>query len=254
MKRLFSLLLVGLALLFMFSIGAGTASAAEIRVLSANPVSEGLKHIAEQFKRDTGHEVKVEVPPGAELNRILGPEDPADVLISVPATVDQAVKDGKVSGTKTAVGRVGIGVVVRRGAAVPNVATSDAIKQAVLSAEGVVYNTAASGQYVHSMLEQMGVTEQIKARSARPGNGAQTMERLIAGKGDEVGFGLLSEIKPFEDKGVRLVGRLPDNVQNYTLYDGVVLSRSKSADVAKQFISYLSTPSAKQAFAASGVD
>ena len=254
MRRLFSLLLVGLALLFMFSVGIGTASAAEIRVLSANPVSEGLKHIAEQFKRDTGHEVKVEVPAGAELNRILASEEPADVLISVPATVDEAVKGGKVVGAKTGIGRVGIGVVVRRGAAAPNVATSDAIKQAVLTAEGVVYNTAASGQYVHSMLEQMGVTEQIKAKSARPGNGAQTMERMIAGKGEEIGFGLLSEIKPFEDKGVRLVGRLPDNVQNYTLYDGVVLSRSKSADVAKQFISYLSTPSAKQAFAASGVD
>jgi molybdate transport system substrate-binding protein len=80
------------------------------------------------------------------------------------------------------------------------------------------------------------------------------MERLVVGKGDEVGFGLLSEIKPFEDKGLQLVGRLPENVQNYTLYDGVVLSRSQSADVARQFISYLSTPPAKQAFAASGVD
>lgn len=249
-----SFLLVRVPLFFMFSIGVGTASAAEIRVLSANPVSEGLKHIAEQFKRDTGHEVKVEVPAGAELNRILASEEPADVLISVPATVDQALKDGKVAGTKTAVGRVGIGVVIRRGAAVPNVATSEAIKQAVLNAGTVVYNTAASGQYVHRMLEQMGVTEQIKGNSARPGNGAQTMERLIAGKGDEVGFGLLSEIKPFEDKGVQLVGRLPDNVQNYTPYEGVVLSRSKSASVAQQFISYLSTASAKQAFASSGVD
>lgn len=254
MKRRFSLLLTGFALLLMFSGGALTASAAEIRVLSANPVSEGLKHIAEQFKRETGHDVKVEVPAGPELNRILASEEPADILISVPATVDQAMKDGKAAGSKTAIGRVGIGIVVRRGAALPNIATSDAIKQAVLGAEGVVYNTAGSGQYVHKMLEQMGVTEQIKAKSARPGNGVQTMERMLAGKGNEVGFGLLSEIRPFEDKGVQMVGRLPDSVQNYTLYDGVILSRSKSADVAGQFIRYLSTPAAKQAFTANGVD
>ncbi len=254
MKRPFSLLVTGFALLFMLSAGVRTASAAEIRVLSANPVSEGLKHIAELFKKETGHDVKVEVPAGAELNRILASEEAADVLISVPATVDQAVKDGRAAGAKTAIGRVGIGVVIRRGAALPNVATSDTIKQAVLSAEGVIYNTAGSGQYVHRMLEQLGVTEQIKAKSARPGNGVQTMERMLAGKGNEVGFGLLSEIKPFEDKGVQMVGRLPDNVQNYTLYDGVVLSRSKSAAAAGQFIRYLSTPAAKQAFAASGVD
>jgi molybdate transport system substrate-binding protein len=252
MKRPLSLS-AGLVLL-LFCVGVVTSEAAEIRVLSANPVSEGLKHIAELFKRDTGHDVKVEVPSGAELNRILGSEEPADVLISVPGTVDQALKDGKAAGGKTAVGRVGIGVIVRRGAQVPNVTTPDAIKQAVVAADSVVYNTAGSGQYVHRMLEQLGVTAQIAAKSARPGNGAQTMERMIAGKGNEVGFGLLSEIHPYEAKGVQMIGRLPDSIQNYTLYDGIILARSKSADVAAQFIRYLSTPAAKQAFAQSGVD
>jgi molybdate transport system substrate-binding protein len=254
MKRRFSLVSTGLVILMALSVAESSAFAAELRVLTANPLSEGLKRAGELFKRETGNDVKVEVPAGGEVNRILASDEPADILVSLPPALERAIMDGKVSGGKLPVGKVAVGIMVRRGAAVPNIATPDAVKQAVLGADTVIYNTAPSGQYVQKMLEQFGVIDQIKNRTARPANGVQSMERMLAGKGNEVGFGLLSEIRPFEDKGVQLVGRLPDSLQNYTVYDGVILSRSKSLDVARQFMSFLNSPAGRQAFASTGVD
>ena len=254
MKRLFELLFTGATLCPMILAGVDAASAAQIRVISANPVEAGIHELAERFERNTGNEVTVEVMGTGGLNRLLASEEPADVVIGTTASVDQAEEDGKVVGDKTWVARVGIGVIVRSGASIPNVATVDALRQAALDADALVYNTAGSGRYVDSMFGELGIGEQVTAKNARPGNGAQTMERMMQGTGSEIGFGLLSEIKPYEGEGIQLVGRLPEAVQNYTIYEGVVLARSTSPGVAKNFIDSLTTAAAREVFAQPGVD
>jgi ABC-type molybdate transport system substrate-binding protein len=50
------------------------------------------------------------------------------------------------------------------------------VKQAVLGADAVAYNAAPSGQQVQRVFDQMGISEQIKDKSTRPPNGAQTMQ------------------------------------------------------------------------------
>ena len=128
------------------------ASAAEIRVLGAGPLRPALAALAEKFQRETGHVVKIETLPGAEVTRILTSDEPADIFMSNNlATVDGLIKDGKAAESKTLVGRTGIGVMVRKGAPVPVVATAADIKAAVLAADAVAYNTAPSGQYVEKL-------------------------------------------------------------------------------------------------------
>ncbi len=191
-----------------------------------------------------------------DINRILSSNEPFDILITTTALVEQAAKNGRVvASTKVMIGRVGVGIIVRRNrATTPNIATADALKQAVLTADAVVYNTAGSGQYVHSMFEKMGVTSQIQSRTTRPSNAAQTMGRIIEGKGNDIGFGLISEIKPYEEKGVRFVGPLPTDLQNYTNYEAVISTRSSAADAGREFIRFLTTPGAKQVLSKTGVD
>src|SRR5262245_4926464 len=115
-----------LLLLSMLLTGLHPSGAAAIRVLSVNQVQPALAELAQKFKSTTGHEVTIDVPRAADLTRILGSDEPADVLIGTTATVDQAIKDGQAAGLKTQIARVGIGVMVRRGAAVPNVANTAA--------------------------------------------------------------------------------------------------------------------------------
>jgi molybdate transport system substrate-binding protein len=230
------------------------ASAAEIKVLSTNLLQPGLVELAEQFKQATGHDVKIEAPRGPELARILASDEPADILLGTTAAVEQAVKDGKVAGPALLVGRTGIGVMVRRGVAHPKVATAADVKQAVLAADAVAYNTAPSGQQLQKVFDRMGVSDEIKEKSTRPPNGAQTMEHMVQGKGNEIGFGLSYEITPYLDKGLEFVAMLPDDLQTYTTYAAAVLARTQSSDQANAFIRYITTPAAKQVFAKRGIN
>jgi molybdate transport system substrate-binding protein len=248
--------IAGLIALLALLNGAPAVAAAEIRILAATPLERGITEIAAQFQKETGTAVKVQIANSGELNRILQTAngDTLDLLLAPSTIVDPFIKDGKAQGEKSLAGRVGIGVVIRKGAPVPDVATSDALKKAVLAADGVVYNTAGSGQAVQRMFDQMGIGGQVAPKAARPNNAAGTMDRILTGKGTEIGFGLLSEVKPYEEKGIQLVGRLPQDVQSYTNYDAAIVAGSKSADAVKAFLKFLATPAARGKLAATGVD
>jgi molybdate transport system substrate-binding protein len=232
-----------------------TEAAAQIKVVSAAPLAPGLEQLADQYKRVTGKAIQVQSVTTADINRILSAGESFDILVTTTALADQAAKDARgVTSTRTMVGRVGIGVIVRSGARVPTISTPEALKQAALAADAVVYNTAGSGQSVQKMFDDMGISAQIQGKAARPSNAAQTMDRITQGKGNEIGFGLISEIKPYEQKGVQMVGPLPPAVQSYINYEAIVSAGSKMAEEARGFIRYVTTPAAKKVLAVTGVD
>jgi molybdate transport system substrate-binding protein len=138
--------------------------------------------------------------------------------------------------------------------AVSVLASPFALKQAMLDANSIVYNTASSGLYLEKLFERIGIAEQIKAKTTRYPTGEAVMDHIIKGKGNELGFGAITEIKLFEPKGLRLVGPLPPDIQNYTTYGAALMSNAPSADAAQAFLTYLATPEARQIFAAAGIE
>ncbi len=236
-------------------ISGAPALAAEIKVFSAGAIEPGLVRAIEAFKRASGDTVKVEFNTAPQLARRLTAGDVADVLIAPPAALDQQAKDGKVvADGRVTVGRVGAGVVARKDLPSPDIATTAAFKQTVLGAESIVYNTASTGLYLEKLFERLGIADAIKAKSTRYPNGERVMEHLIHGKGNEIGFGAITEIKLFEPKGLKLVGPLPAEVQNYTSYAAALMTGAPSPQAAKAFLAFLGSAEAKQAFAAAGIE
>lgn len=234
---------------------AATGFAAEVRVLSAGAVEPGLHAFAQLAKRETGHDLKIEFNTAPQIAKRIAAGEVTDILISSPAAIDQTIKDGKaVAEGRVPVGRVGAGIIVRTSAAAPNVATVDALRQALLAADSVVYNTASSGLYLDKLFAKMGILEQLKPKSARYANGASVMEHVIKGKGNEIGFGAITEIKLYEPKGLKLIGPLPAEVQNYTSYDAAMMTGATAVDAAKAVLRVLATPAAKAVFLAAGID
>src|SRR5215472_5006352 len=231
------------------------AAAADVKVLSAGVVEPGLQRAAEQFKRASGNEIKMQFNTAPQLAKRMAEGEVADILIAPPAVLDEQAKNGKISKQgRLTLGRVGAGVVVRSDAPSPEIATTEALKQAMLGADSIVYNTASSGLYLEKLFERIGIAEQIKARTTRYPNGENVMNHIIKGRGNELGFGAITEIKQFEPKGLKLVGPLPPDIQNYTSYGAALISNAPSADAAKAFLTYLATPEAKQIFAAAGIE
>ncbi len=235
---------------------SANAMAAEVKVLSAGAVEPGLHKAVELFKKASGHDVKIQFNTTPQIAKRLEDGYVADVVIAPPAALDQHAKNSKVvTEGRAMVGRVGVGVTVRPRAPVPSVGTSEALKQAVLAADSVVYNTASTGIYLERLFERLGVGEQIKAKTTRYANGEAVMEHVIKGKGNEIGLGAITEIKLYEAKGtLKLVGPLPADVQNYTAYAAALSTNAPSADAGKAFLAFLATPAAKQAFTAAGIE
>jgi molybdate transport system substrate-binding protein len=238
-------------------LAAGAASAAEIRVISGGAVEPGLEAFARLIRRDLGHELRILYNTAPQIAKRLSADEVYDILISPPATIEQALKEGRViADTRMPVGRVGAGIIVRSGgaAAPPAVATTDALKQALLDADSVVYNTASTGIYLDKLFEKMGIAETLKAKTTRYPTGAAVMEHVIKGKGNEIGFGAMTEIRHYEAKGLKLVGPLPAEIQNYTSYEAALMTGATAAEAARAVLRHLATPAAKAAFTAGGVE
>ena len=245
-------------LMGMWVLGAGmaiSAGAAEIKVLSGGAIEPGLHAFEAQVKRELGHDLKIQFNTTPQIIKRLAAGEVYDIVIAPPAVVEQAAKDGKVAAdTRVPVGRVGVGIIVRNGAAVPGVSTVEGLKQALFAADSVVYNSASSGLYLDTLFEKMGVLAQIKPKTTRYPDGASVLEHVIKGKGTEIGFGAITEIKLYTSKGLQFIGPLPAEVQNYTSYDAAVMSGAPAADAAKAVLRQLATPAGKAAFVSAGVE
>ena len=229
--------------------------AAEVKVLSAGAVEPGLRSFADHVKRESGHELKIQFNTAPQIAKRLAAGEVYDLLISPPGVIDRAINDGKaVAASRVPIGRVGVGIIVRSAASVPAVATVDALREALLAADSVVYNTASTGLYLDKLFEKLGILDQLKPKSTRYADGASVMEHVIKGKGNEIGFGAITEIKMYESKGLKLIGPLPAGVQNYTAYEAALMSGAASADAAKAILRALATPAAKSIFTALGIE
>ena len=127
------------------------------------------------------------------------------------------------------------------------------MKRSLLAAERVVCNRASSGVYIESMLKKLGVYDEPGAKLVRYDDGTAVMNHLIKGQGREFGFGGVTDILLYRDKGLQLVGPLPEEIQNYTAYATAMITATTEREAALAFLRYLALPDGRALFAASGI-
>jgi molybdate transport system substrate-binding protein len=254
MRKTESTLLWAIAALALLA-ATGTAYAAELSLLSAGAIEGGLVRLIEEFQRSSGHTVRVEYGTAPELAQRLAVDESADLLIAPPAVIDRAIAAKKANGnTRTTVGRVGIGIIVRNGAPIPDVRSLNALQRALAEADTIVFNRGSSGLYVEKLLAQMGIADQMRSRRVQVPDGEDVMRRIIAGRGTEIGIAAISAIKLFTSNGFQYVGPLPGAIQNLTTYEGAVMNDAREPGVAGAFLKFITTPAARQIFHDAGVE
>src|SRR5215470_3965799 len=195
---------------------AGAGVAGEIKVLSAGAVEPGLRAAAGAYAKQSGNEVKITFNTAPEIRKRIAGGETFDVVIAPPAALDEFAKAGKISTDRVSLGRVGLGVAVRAGAESPDISSSEALKRSVLQADSIVFNRASSGIYLEDLFKKMGIYDQILPKTTRYPDAGAVVEHVLKGKGREIGFSPVTEILLHRDKGLKLVGPLPADVQNYT--------------------------------------
>jgi molybdate transport system substrate-binding protein len=234
---------------------AATTHAAQIKVLSAGAVEPGLRAFADLVRKETGDDLAIQFNTAPRIAQRLAAGEVYDVLISPPAVIAQAIKNAKVdAATRVPVGRVGVGVVVRSDAPAPAIGSVDALKATLLAADSIVYNTASTGLYLEKLFAELGLADALAGKTTRYPDGAAVMEHVIRGKGNEIGFGAITEARLYENKGLRLAGPLPAPVRNDTSYEAVLMIGAAQPLAARAALAIMGTPAGRAALAAGGVE
>jgi molybdate transport system substrate-binding protein len=250
MKRL-----LPLPFAFAALVACGPAFGAGISIISGGAVEPGVTAVVALFAKETGADAAVRFATAPAILQRVGGGEAADVVIAPPTVIDELAKAGKVNGAgRAAVGRVGVGVVVRDGAAKPDVSSTEALRRALLDARSVVYNKASTGLYLEKLFERLGIGAEVKAKETRYADGASVIEHVIRGTGGEIGFGAITEIALYRDKGAQFAGPLPAGAQNYTSYAAAPSAAPANGEGAAAFLTFLGSPAARAAFLAKGVE
>jgi molybdate transport system substrate-binding protein len=231
------------------------AAAQDATILSAGAVEPGLLAALALYQKESGRKPAVTFNTAPQIReRVEKKGDRFDVVIVPPAVMDAFAEAGRVEPDRVLLGRVGQGIAVRPGAPAADISSVDALKRAMLDAESVVFNRATGGQYIESMLRKIGVYDQIEKKTTRYASAAEVMEHLLKGKGREVGFAPMTEIMMYREKGLRFVGPLPPEVQQYNAYVASPMRGAANAPAAAALVKFLGTPAAKKALAGGGVE
>ena len=230
-------------------------TAGEIRVLSAGAVEPGIVKVIDTFRRETGHDVKISFATAPEISKRAGAGETVDVVIAPPAVLDEWVKAGKAAqADRVTIGRIGVGVMVRASAPLPNISTVDEFKQSLLSAASLVYNQASTGIYLEGLFERLGIAAQLKPKTTRYPDAAAVLNHISKGHGNEIGLGATTVIIEGESIGLKFVGPLPEDIQNYTAYAAIIVAQGAGSGTAREFARYLAAPLAKKVFASAGIE
>jgi molybdate transport system substrate-binding protein len=228
------------------------AQAAEISVIAAGATREVYEAVAPDFEKRTGHKAIVTWSGTAGINQKLAEGEVYDVVIVSAATVDRFIQQNKLAaGSRVDLMKSGVGAGVRAGAPKPDISSSAALKSALLAVKSVGYSTGPSGTHIVSVIERMGIADQIKPKMKQVPTGGRIGTMIASGEVD-IGFQQVSEL--IHEPGVDYIGPLPPDVQNTTVYAAGVHAQAKQPDAAKLLIKALTTPEAAAAIRKHGMD
>ena len=236
---------------------AATATAAEVRVMISGGLSAAYNTLVPEFERATGNKVVTAYGPsmGTTVNAIpvrLERGEPADVLIMVGYALDDLAKNGKViADSRVELVKSGIGIAVKAGAPHPDISSAETIKRVLLAAKSIAYSDSASGVYVSTaMFQKLGIAEEMKNKARKIP--ATPVGEIVAHGDAEIGFQQISELKPVQ--GIDIVGPLPEELQQLTVFSAGIATVSKEPDAGKALIKFLASPAARDEIVKSGME
>jgi molybdate transport system substrate-binding protein len=212
-------------------LGAGAAinpaQAADMVVAALGPTNFVLTALVPMFEAATASKVAITYETGAALATRVRSGGDLDLAILPPQAIDDLVKEGKIAGGRTDVFISGVG----------------------LAAKSVAHSKAQSGIYFLSVLDRLGIADQMKGKLVVVEGGPVG---VAAAKGDaEIAIQQVTELMPVV--GVDVVGPLPAELQTKILYSAGIPVSAKQPEAAQALIKFFASPVAAPVIKARGL-
>jgi molybdate transport system substrate-binding protein len=238
---------VGVAALSM----AGTASAADVQVMISAGFYRVYSELGPAFERASGHHLVTTRGPSMgdspeAIPTRLARGEAADVVILDGGAADELGRRGLVrADSKIDLARSLIGMVVRAGAAKPDIGSVEAFRSTLLAAKSIAYSDSGSGTYLSTTLfARLGVADQVvsKSRKVRGPPSGEPVAKVVARGEAEIGFQQVSEL--IDVPGISFVGTIPDELQPLIFFAGALTSTVRQPEAAGALIRFLASPEA----------
>jgi molybdate transport system substrate-binding protein len=235
---------------------ATPAGAADLKVISAGAVRGLIAQIIEDYSHQTGQKFDFTIGTTGQLRSVITSGQPADLIIVSVPLMGELEQTGKLTpGSRAELGRVGIGVAIRDGASVPDVATPDAFKKALVEARSVAYTNPAeggtSGIYFAGLTERLGISEAIKQKAVLTRGGREAAIEVTEGRAE---MAVIYVSEAIAVKGVKVAGLLPPSLQDYSAYAAAIPANSTDPAAARAFITALTSAAMAERWRANGFE
>jgi len=229
----------------------GSAYADDVRVMISAGFYQVYVELGPAFERASGHRLVTTRGPSMgdspeAIPARLARGETADVVILDGGAADELAKQGVVRATsKVDLARSQVGMVVRAGAAKPNISTVDAFKSMLLAVQSIGYSDSGSGTYLSTVLfPKLGIADQVagKSRKVRGPPSGEPVAAVVARGEVEVGFQQVSEL--LHVPGVTFVGPIPAELQPGFSFAGAITSKAQHSDAALALLRFLTSPEA----------
>jgi molybdate transport system substrate-binding protein len=230
---------------------AGPASAADVHVMISAGFFGVYSELGPAFERSTGHRLVTTRGPSMgdspeAIPARLARGEIADVVILDGGAADELGRKGFVhADSKVELARSQIGMVVRAGAAKPDIGSVEALRSTLLAAKSIAYSDSGSGTYLSTTLfRQLGIADEIarKSRKVRGPPSGEPVAAVVARGEAEIGFQQVAEL--IHVLGVTLVGTIPAEVQPPTFFAGALTRAVRQPEAGNALIRFLASPEA----------
>jgi len=232
---------------------AAPAQAQQVRVLSSVAVKAVIETLAPEFARTSKDAIAPEFGIAAAMKTRIEGGEPFDVAILTPAMLDDLAAKGLIESTpRPVVARSGLGLMVKAGAAKPDVSSVEAFKRTLLNARAISYvPNSASGLAFLATLDKLAITDAVKAKARTAMSGDEVNANITSGAAD-LAVLPVSEILPVP--GAQLGGVFPPAIQSYIVMAAGISSRSPRAAAAREFVTFITSAKATPVVTGKGME
>ena len=238
---------LGAAALFI----TGAAFAADVHVMISAGFYGVYSELGPAFERASGHRLVTTRGPSMgdspeAIPARLARGEAADVVILDGGAADELARRGMTrADSKIDLARSQIGMVVRAGAAKPDISSVEALRSTLLAAKSIAYSDSGSGTYLSTTLfPKLGIADQVagKSRKVRGPPSGEPVAAVVARGEAEIGFQQVAEL--IHVPGITFVGTIPAAVQPPTFFAGALTRTVRQPEAASALIRFLASPQA----------
>ncbi len=216
----------------------------DLHITAAGAYEHVLNALITAFSREANCTIHLNVANAAGVIQRIEAREAADAVFSSAAGIAQLVAAGLADAkTEAEIGRVGLGIAVAPGLALPDLSNGAVVRDALTSAKRVAFidpkGGGTSGPFIAKLFERLGIAERMTASGVLSKTGRDVVRAVASG---EATLGLTQATELIGAKGTQFAGYLPADVQVVTVYAGAVVTNAKAPDVAARFIQFLKGP------------